>query len=204
MNKTCESCGYGLLIARADARFCSTACRMKAYRKRKREAAAPDPIPEEMRRQDRWMRWERVNRRGKVSKRPVAVSGRPGSSTTADTWTDYAAATASTIGAGVGFALGDGIGCIDLDGAVDESGAVLPWAQLILDAAPETFVELSQSRRGLHVFGFLPEGRGRNVHRGDEGVEVYSTGRFIAMTGERFGDAPSSLADLSELTARIT
>lgn len=172
---------------------------MKDYRRRKK--ASVETIPDEMRDSDRWMRWEKLNRRGKTSKRPVAVSGLPGSSTNPDRWSGYQEAKGSGIGHGVGFALGDGIGCIDLDYALDGSGEPLPWAQEILDAAPQTFIEVSQSGRGLHIFGYLPEAPGSNK---GNGVEVYSSGRFIAMTGDRFKDAPSSLADISALAAQIT
>ena len=65
---------------------------------------------------------------------------------------------------------------------------------------PETFIEVSQSGNGLHIFGLLPESPGRNK---GNGVEVYSVGRFIAMTGNRYDSAPSSLADISELVADI-
>lgn len=196
---TCDTCGNGISIARSDARFCSTACRMKDYRKRKKASA--ETIPAELRESPRWMRWEKLNRKGKTSKRPVAVSGLPGSSTNPDRWCDYRSAKASSIGHGVGFALGKGIGCIDLDGALDESGNPLPWAQRIIDATPATFIEVSQSGLGLHIFGHLSEGPGSNK---GNGVEVYSAGRFIAITGQRFNDAPSVLADISELAAQIT
>lgn len=152
-----------------------------------------------MRDSERWLRWERAQRGSRVTKRPVAVSGRAGSSTNADTWADYETAKASTVGHGVGFALGDGIGCIDLDDALID-GQVTDWAQEILDQTPSTFIEVSQSGNGLHIFGLLPERSGRNT---GHGVEVYSTGRFIAMTGDRFADAPSRLADLSSLVSRI-
>ena len=66
------------MLARAGARFCSTNCRVKAYQRRKKAASV---VPAEMRREDRWLRWAKVNRRGKISKRPVAVDGTPGSST---------------------------------------------------------------------------------------------------------------------------
>jgi len=45
----------------------------------------------------------------------------------------------------------------------------------------------------------LPEGSGRVIRRGDVAIEVYSAVRFMAVTGERFEDAPLRLADLSEV-----
>src|SRR5699024_12586608 len=121
------------------------------------------------------------------------------SSTNSETWTSFESAKDSATGSGVGFALGNGVGCIDLDGAIVD-GRVADWAQRLVDACPPTFVEVSQCGRGLHDFGLLLEMPGRNTGRG---VEVYSTGRFIAMTGDRFKRSPAVLADLSDVVSRI-
>ena len=99
----------------------------------------------------------------------------------------------------MGFVLGDGIGCIDLDGCLDEKGRPSEFAQKVLAACPATFIEVSQSGRGLHIFGLLPEAPGR----AREGVEVYSAGRFIAMTGRRWGSSPRLLADLSKVRSML-
>lgn len=202
MDTVCGTCGSGLLISRAGATYCSTACRMKAYRKRKK-LEANQPIPQAMREAHRWMRWGKISRRGKSAKRPITIDGRPGSSTDPRTWAGFTDTAASSVGHGVGFALGAGFACIDLDGALDETGAVMGWARPIVASAPDTFIEVSQSGRGLHIFGYLPEGRGRNMRHEAGGIEIYSSGRFIAMTGDRFGGSPSVLADLSELVDSI-
>lgn len=197
MQRSCEQCAGRLpLTLRAGARFCSNACRQKSYRSR-------TAIPAEMRSADRWMRYRLVPRGGRVTKQPIQVDGTAASSTDARTWTAYRNAMASRAGNGLGFALGEGVGCVDLDGALVD-GAVLPWAQEILDRAPSTFVEISQSGKGLHIFGLLPEGKGRNRRFPDgTGVEFYSAGRYIAVTGRRFGDAPSRLADLEGLVSSL-
>lgn len=129
------------------------------------------------------------------SKRPVTIAGRPASSTNANTWASHAEAIASTKGEGVGFVLGDGIGCIDLDHCI-EDGNVAPWAQEVLDDNPSTFVELSRSGTGLHIFGLLDEAPGRNKRDGVRAIEFYSTGRYIALTGKRFRSAPLRLSPL--------
>lgn len=198
MERTCGYCGESLAMRRADARYCNAHCRVYAARAAKRNS-----LPAEMTSRDRWMRWERVDRRGKISKRPVTTSGRQASSTNADTWSTHAEASKSTVGAGLGFALGDGIGCIDLDHCITD-GEVAAWAQEILDRTPATFIEVSQSGEGLHIFGLMPESPGRNIRRDGVNVEFYSAGRFIAMTGNRFGKSPSTLADLSEVIASVS
>lgn len=182
MDKSCESCGSGLLIVRADARFCSASCKQRAYRKRKKQETV---IPVEMRERDRWVRWILKGRGGRMTKIPVQVSGRNASSTDPSTWSDFRSAAESGIGKGVGFMLGDGIGCFDLDHCFT-GGELADWAQERLDAVEDPlFVEVSQSGEGLHIFCWMDE-QPANARRAHPGVEVYSQKRFIAMTGERY------------------
>jgi primase-polymerase (primpol)-like protein len=129
------------------------------------------------------------------TKRPVTLSGSPASSTNAATWSTLTDARASDFGEGVGFVLGDGIGCIDLDHAISD-GIVADWAREVLDANPSTYVEVSRSGEGLHIFGLRAEGPGRNMRDGVRAVEWYSVGRYIALTGVRFENAPNKLAPL--------
>ncbi|WP_453126592.1 hypothetical protein [Streptomyces sp. CLCI03] len=88
---------------------------------------------------------------------------------------------------------------MDLDHCLDESGQPLPWAQRLLDLAPSTWVEVSLSGDGLHVWGFGSLERGRRLPVGGGTVEVYGDGRFIAVTGRSFVDAPSRLAGMQPL-----
>lgn len=127
------------------------------------------------------------------------MAGRPASSTDPECWSSYRAAKESTAGVGPGFVLADGddLVCIDLDHALDEQGRPLPWARRILDQLPRTFVEISRSGEGLHVFGRASSRPGRRIRRADgTAVEWYTRGRFIAVTGRRYGDSPARLADL--------
>lgn len=136
-------------------------------------------------------------------KRPIRVdSGRFASSTDSETWSSHAAASKSRRGVGLGFALGGGIGCIDLDHCI-VGGVVAGWAREVLHYCPPTYVEVSMSGTGLHVFGLLPEGPGTMLRDG-RSIEVYSVGRYIAMTGDRFERSPSKLGDLSGVLACVT
>ncbi len=129
--------------------------------------------------------------KAKPTKLPVQLSGAEASSTDPATWCSFgeavSAARADRRLAGVGVVLHEGAGviCVDLDKCRDPAtGEVAPWA-LEEVAGLRSFTEVSQSGTGLHVFlrGKLPpEGR----KRGDR--EVYETGRYIAVTGDRFGD----------------
>jgi len=124
-------------------------------------------------------------------KRPITVDGRPASSTNPATWSTYSEAARSKAGDGLGYVLGDGIGCLDLDNCLDERGRPNEVARRILDRVPDAYVEISPSGRGLHVWGRAPEQPGRR-HRG---YEVYSVGRYITVTGRVY--QPGRLVDLS-------
>ena len=195
MEALCSYCGnpFARSTGRGRPRIhCSNACKQSSYR-RSRE------LPREMTSRGRWVRWALVPRRGRLTKVPLTLAGRNASSTNDATWSSYAEARASEVGQGVGFVLGGGIGCIDLDGCLDEKGQPSEFAQRVLAECPPTFIEVSQSGRGLHIFGLLPEGPG-TVRKGGE---VYSVGRFMAMTGQRWKACTSSLGDLSKVRSLL-
>ncbi|MEU3124397.1 bifunctional DNA primase/polymerase [Streptomyces albidoflavus] len=184
-NRTCEQCGGPMpIMARAHAVTCSPRCRKARSRARR-------TVPAELAHRPRWVR--RTS-----AKVPVAVDGTVASSTDPETWSTYRAASDSTAGAGLGFVLdGDGVVCLDLDHALDDQGDALPWAQRILDAAAGTWVERSVSGEGLHVWGTGALPRGRRITVDDGGsVELYGDGRYIAVTGDTWGDTPRRLGDL--------
>jgi primase-polymerase (primpol)-like protein len=125
---------------------------------------------------------------------PRSVTGGSASSTDPTTWSTHAEAAASTVGEGIGYVLGDGVGCIDLDHCIVD-GTLEPWAAEVVAANPGTYTEVSRSGEGLHIFGLLSERPGRLVRDG-RSIEVYSTGRYIALTGNTFGNTPTRLEPL--------
>ena len=165
---TCEMCG-SVIEGRSGRvpRFCSGACRQRAYRARAKRRARFMELAE-----GRWVR-----ARGK---RPVMVSGAPASSTDSSTWSSHASVVESRAGDGLGVMLGGGLGCYDLDGCFDGSGRLSSSVREFVGSIPEPvlFVERSMSGRGLHVFVEAPEGPG--YRRG--GVERYVKSRFIRTT----------------------
>lgn len=168
MKRTCGQCsGRMPVTARADARFCSGACRQKAYRARR------SGVPACMRGLRRWVRAD--------GKRPIRPDGRWASSTKPFTWSSFAEVQ-SGAGDGFGVMLGGGLGCWDLDDCFDAGGRLEGWAVAALDGVVPVFAERSVSGRGLHVFVEAVEGPGC---RGG-GVEFYSRDRFIRVTGDRF------------------
>lgn len=169
---TCECCGLQL-ESRAGTRFCSTACRVRSHR--------GALVPLRMRRAPRWIR-----HRAKV---PKTITGRPASSTNPATWSTFDQARACDVGDGLGFVLAaDGIACIDLDHCLD-GGVLADWARDVLNMAGPTFVEVSPSGTGLHVFGLGSVGKGFRR----DGVEAYDRGRYMTITGRRFEGSPVRL-----------
>lgn len=144
------------------ARFCSTACRMRAYRSRK-------SIPAKMRHARRWVAAD--------GKRPVRPNDRPASSTDPATWSSLDEVADRPHG----FMLGGGIGCYDLDDVTDEQ--VSAFAASV--AEPIIYAERSMSGRGAHLFIEAPESRGWKRTINGISVERYTRARFIRMTKER-------------------
>lgn len=191
MASSCGRCGESLPVAGRGRvpKYCSTRCRVAAHRDRHR-------VPRELVERDRWVRRSR-------SKVPLTTAGRAASSTDPKTWCSYREASKSEVGAGLGFVLnGDGVACIDLDDCLD-GDRVAPWAQDILDRLPPTWIQVSASGRGLHVWGLARVERGRKLRTGDRRIEVYGDMRYMAITGRTFGDMPRRLADISEAVASL-
>lgn len=149
-------------------------------------------MPPELTSRPRWIR--RTSR-----KVPVTVGGQAASSTDPASWSRYRDAAASTAGAGLGFVLnGDGVACVDLDHCL-VGGELADWARRLVDLAPGCWVERSLSGDGLHVWGFGRLERGRRLSVDGGSVELYADGRYIAVTGDTWGDTPRRLGDLSGL-----
>lgn len=190
MNRTCD-CGAKIPVSEGRGRpatYCRPACRQAAYRRRKGAPAAPlrSDIPPALTSRPHWVRWGLRERGGKLTKVPLTVDGHLASVTDPSTWTDYATACSARVGDGIGFVLdGDGIGCIDLDDAINPDGRLSPEAARIVAEHPDALlVEVSPSGRGLHIWDRMPSRPGRRfVSRGQK-VEIYSRARYITVTGK--------------------
>lgn len=192
--RRCEHChGPIRILARDDAKTCSPRCRTALHRSRQPAIRAPRELEEQA-------RWVRYNER----KVPLTLAGKAASSTDPSTWTSYREAATSKVGAGPGFVLnGDRIVCVDLDHCL-ERGKLTPWAARILAAMPNTYVEVSPSGDGLHIWGLGDVGRGRRIPvAGGGSLEIYGRGRYITVTGKRFGSCPRRLAELPEAVTKL-
>lgn len=164
-------------------------------------------VPSSLFRLSNWVHfrvtWNAATRH--YDKTPLKACGR-GAAKSNDpaTWSDFRAALAALAGKSghtLGFALpaDRSITLIDLDKARDpETGAIADWAAPILARFRGTYIEISVSGEGFHIWllGTSPDPKGRR--RG--GVEIYSggvdAGRMVSVTGAAYDGAPPLLAPL--------
>jgi len=164
-------------------------------------------IPSALRGRAQWVCWHLVERDGKPTKVPFSPEGTPASVSNPNTWTDFETALEAYKRGGfdgIGFVLtaDAGIVCVDIDHA--RNG--MDWTPEAMEIVRvlDSYTEVSPSGEGLHIWalGRLPEGRRRR-----NGVEMYSDGRFITVTGQHLPDTPADLqertAELAELHRRI-
>jgi hypothetical protein len=156
-------------------------------------------VPNELKKLKQWVCWRSVERDGRITKMPVnAMTGKPAKSNDPTTWTDFESACDGAVGlgaSGVGFCFSetDGLVGIDLDACIDAKGKIADWALDILGSF-KSYAEISPSGRGLKMWcrGTIPKGYKVNLGEKDEeigkapGIEVYTTGRYFAVTGERW------------------
>lgn len=179
---TCAHCGQSF-AARAHAVTCSPRCRVAAHRAR-RAASLPTALTQ----RDRWV----LHDRRKV---PRQINNAPASSTNPETWTSFDLASQAARGRGLGFVLnGDGIACIDLDKCF-ANRTLEPWAAKIVAEAGRTYIEVSPSGTGLHIWGKAHVGKGFR----SESVEVYDRGRYMTVTGKPWMDAPLRVQSIQHI-----
>lgn len=129
-----------------------------------------------------WCVWDVKEVGGRETKLPYNPRTlRLAKSNDPSTWCSFEEAARAVEGGaykGVGFMLnGSPYVCVDLDDCLD-GGEREAWARGIV-AALGSYTEVSQSRKGLHIFGRANVERDRRSDR----IEVYGNNRFIAMTG---------------------
>ncbi|WP_442786782.1 bifunctional DNA primase/polymerase [Leifsonia sp. ZF2019] len=166
--RKCEWCGTAIVYKNAQAVYCSSRCRVYAHRARNNPFAA-------LRNEKRWVLWD-------SNKRPIMPSGAPASSTDPSTWSMGYAVNGHH---NIGFVLGDGFACIDLDHCLD-GGRPNDAASEFLKSYPKHYIEISPSGDGLHIWGTADEGPGTRRIENGLSVERYTTGRYITVTGRVF------------------
>jgi len=147
-------------------------------------------IPEQLTERPQWVNWRLEERVGKMTKVPYTPGTlRRASSTDLMSWrtfseslSAYEAGEPPYDGVGYVFCSADPFCGIDLDHCRDpETGAVEEWAQKLIDAVQEGYVEASPSGTGVHIIvrGVV---RGGSVKK--KRIEMYGRDRFFTVTGD--------------------
>jgi len=155
-------------------------------------------LPQELQNLRQWVCWrlEPDKKSGRDAKVPYSpITGKRASSSNSATWgnLDEALTCAEKYffsGIGFVFTAECGIIGIDIDNCLSD-GQPNETAADILAHLPPTYIEVSPSGTGLHIFlrGKLPTGGNRKAS-----VEMYSTGRYFTMTGQRFESCSDLIA----------
>lgn len=148
-------------------------------------------IPEELKKLKRWVNWkleERTNNKGekKWTKPPYKSTGEKADITDInilDTFYNVCNATHNGRGfKGIGFVFTgeDEYVGIDFDHVIDEQGNVDPDIKNWIEKF-SSYTEYSQSKKGLHIIckGKKPD---KKCRKGN--IEIYSQGRYFALTGD--------------------
>lgn len=155
-----------------------------------------EKIPNALKAHKSWVLWREIERDGKPTKMPFRAGGGAASSTDPSTWCDFETAIASVnVSTGIGFVFSesDPYCGIDLDGCFSVESGMQSWAKEIIHSL-DTYGEWSPSKTGvkLIVEGKFPLEKGKNkkldvpkVCDKEPGIEIYNSGRFFAITGNR-------------------
>ncbi len=156
-------------------------------------------IPLVLRETPRWVNWEAVPRAdGRVGKVPINPHTPPrhASSTDPRTWAPFDLSVGVSVGSGGTYGIGfvfsrdDAIFGLDLDHCLTANSDT--WSHRVLERFPPTYVEVSPSREGLHLYAYGAVPRSIKTARG----ELYGWGRFFTVTGETLAGSAPGLATI--------
>ena len=157
-------------------------------------------LPKELTALPQWVCWrlEKDTKHKRDAKVPYSpTTGKRASTSNPSTWSTFDQAVSAKekyLFPGIGFVFTAecGIIGIDIDNCIID-GKPNEVAAAILRKIPTTYVELSPSGKGLHIFlrGSAPAGGNRNS---ENGVEMYSKSRYFTMTGSRWTNCSDEIA----------
>jgi hypothetical protein len=160
-------------------------------------------FPDEIRQVPQWICWRYALVDNKPTKLPInPFNGQLASVTQPNSWSDYSTACKSALNSsgylnGIGFVLTDNdpYCFIDFDNPGEDKAIAKRHVEIV--GAFDTYTEVSPSGEGLHSIckAKVPGGRRRNK------IEIYSSGRYMTMTGVTFLDRP--IADRQDLAMRL-
>ena len=112
-------------------------------------------IPDDLKELDQWVLWRYEG--PDATKIPVQANGTKASTADYASWATYVDIHATYLdggydGIGFVFTADDPFVGIDLDDCLDEKGDLKPWAQPIVQAFADTYMEVSPSESGIKLF----------------------------------------------------
>jgi len=140
---------------------------------------------------------------GKMKKEAVGRGGYRVDPTDPAEWMSYEEAALTGKPLAFSFSESDPFFFLDIDNALLDSGQWSDRATELIRRLSGAAVEISSSGRGLHIFGVGSVGPHGN-RRDDLGLEFYTRGRFVALTGNMLtpdGSVFHSPPDLPALVA---
>ena len=157
-----------------------------------------------------WICWrlEPSSKRDRPNKTPYSPhANRRASSIDPGTWGTLADAQSAYArfgytGLGFVFTKDDDLVGVDIDHCRNKDTGALNETAAAIVAKAATYVEISPSGEGLHLFfrGKIPEGGNKNS---TTGVEMYAFGRYFTMTGNKLENAPMDIQKDSGVLAWI-
>jgi putative DNA primase/helicase len=158
-------------------------------------------FPQELTSRKQWVCWRLVpDKDGKDKKVPFnPITGKTAASNNPATWTDYATAADALerygfTGLGFMFSKDDGLVGVDVDHCYDPATKMFNDTAKAIIARQPTYIELSPSGTGIHLFfkGRMPGGGNKNTKTG---VEMYEHTRYFTMTGKKLDGASETIAE---------
>ncbi len=159
-----------------------------------------DNVPAALTARPQWCVWKTTTRGGKPTKVPYQTTGTEAKSNDPSTWATFEEVSkrhraGGYTGPGFVFSADDPFVGIDLDGCRDpKTGEVAEWAREVISKL-NSYAEVSPSQTGVKVFarGESPFATGKKkdldepvvVADKKPGIEIYSHGRYFAVTGWR-------------------
>lgn len=147
-------------------------------------------VPEEMKDLPRWVKWKKVDKKDKHgntkwTKIPHSIKDNSSFNwNNPSKWESYDTARKYIDGYdGLGYVLveKDNIVAIDLDNCI-ENNKLNSFSEKIIEIFSGTYMELSQSGKGIHIF--LKGSISKNLNFQNLGIEMYKDNRYIALTGD--------------------
>lgn len=124
-----------------------------------------------------------------------------------DIWLPHAQAVAYAAAMGPGYTVGfvitaaDPFFCLDIDGALQADGTWSPLSQHLVASLPGCSVEISQSGRGLHIWGCGPvpphTKKNEDLH-----IELYTERRLIAIGHNAVGEMAPHCPGIAAVAAQ--